>query len=206
LKARQPKVGSFSFVKKRFFVYTRLEIAGFSCNFAFSKCMMIMSIEQYLFQIILSAVVLLLLPVSRYITGKIVTKYGRLLQIQVVRIERVKQVIFLLLSIALLFTIAIIWGVKPGNLLLGLSSVFAIIGVAMFAQWSVLSNITAGIIMFFAAPFRIGDRIHIIDKDVPVVAVIENIQTFYTHIRTNENELIVIPNNLFLQKIISILQ
>jgi small-conductance mechanosensitive channel len=165
-----------------------------------------MSIEQYLFQIILSAVVLLLLPVSRYVTGKIVTKYGRLLQIQEVRIERVKQVIFLLLSVALIFTVAIIWGVKPGNLLLGVSSVFAIIGVALFAQWSVLSNITAGIIMFFAAPFRIGDRIHIIDKDVPVVAVIENIQTFYTHIRTSENELIVIPNNLFLQKIISILQ
>jgi small-conductance mechanosensitive channel len=100
--------------------------------------------------------------------------------------------------------IAIIWGVNPNNLLLSLSSIFAIIGVAMFAQWSMLSNITAGLIMFFTAPFRIGDRIHIIDKDFPIIATIESIQTFYTHIRTDDNELIVMPNNLFLQKIVSI--
>ena len=58
--------------------------------------------------------------------------------------------------------------------------------------------------MFFNAPFHVGDRIHIIDKDLSVIATIENIQTFYTHIRTEENELIVMPNNLFLQKIVSI--
>jgi small-conductance mechanosensitive channel len=58
--------------------------------------------------------------------------------------------------------------------------------------------------MFFNAPFRIGDRIRIIDKDIPILATIESIQTFYTHIRTGDDELIVIPNNLFLQKIVSI--
>jgi small-conductance mechanosensitive channel len=76
----------------------------------------------------------------------------------------------------------------------------------MFAQWSILSNITAGIIMFFSAPYSVGDRIHLIDKDLPIKATIENIQTFYTHIRTDENELIVIPNNLFLQKIVSVIK
>ncbi len=163
-----------------------------------------MSIEQYLFQIILSAVVIILLPVSRYITRKIVSKYGRLVQMQDIRIEQVKRILSILLNITFLFMIAIIWGVNPNNLLLSLSSIFAIIGVAMFAQWSMLSNITAGLIMFFTAPFRIGDRIHIIDKDYPIIATIESIQTFYTHIRTDDNELIVMPNNLFLQKIVSI--
>ncbi|MDR2914305.1 MAG: mechanosensitive ion channel family protein, partial [Tannerella sp.] len=119
-------------------------------------------------------------------------------------IEQVKRILSILLNITFLFMIAIIWGVNPNNLLLSLSSIFAIIGVAMFAQWSMLSNITAGLIMFFTAPFRIGDRIHIIDKDFPIIATIESIQTFYTHIRTDDNELIVMPNNLFLQKIVSI--
>jgi small-conductance mechanosensitive channel len=117
---------------------------------------------------------------------------------------QVKHIIMILLNIIFIFTIAMIWGVDPNNLLLGLSSVFAFIGVALFAQWSVLSNITAGLVMFFNAPFRIGDRIRIIDKDLPIVATIESIQTFYTHIRTDDNELIVIPNSLFLQKIVSI--
>ena len=163
-----------------------------------------MPIEQYLFQIILSAVVIILLPISRYVAGKIISKSGHLVQMQESRIAQVKHIIRILLNITFLFTIAIIWGVKPGNLLLSLSSIFAFVGVAMFAQWSVLSNITAGLVMFFTAPFRIGDRIHIMDKDVPIIATIESIQTFYTHIRTDENELIVIPNNLFLQKIVSI--
>lgn len=122
------------------------------------------------------------------------------MQMQETRIIQLKRVVSIILNILFILTLAITWGVDPDNILVGLSSVFAVIGVAFFAQWSILSNITAGIVMFFTAPFRIGDRIQIVDKDIPVAAVIENILTFYTHIRTEEDELIVIPNNLFLQK------
>jgi Small-conductance mechanosensitive channel len=171
-----------------------------------TKDMKEIPLQQHLFQIILSAIVIILLPIIKYVIKKIVTKYGRILQIQEIRIGLVKRVFSILLNITFLFAIAMIWGVKPDNLLVGLSSVLAFIGVALFAQWSVLSNVTAGLIMFFTAPFRIGDRINIIDKDIPISATIENIQSFYTHIRTDENELIVIPNNVFLQKIVSIKQ
>ena len=160
--------------------------------------------NAYIPQIIASAVVLVLLPLSRYIAKKLVSKYGRIIRMPEPRVLQVKRVISILISVTLIFTLAIIWGVDPKNLLLGLSSVFAVIGVAMFAQWSVLSNITAGLIMFFSAPFQVGDQINIIDKDIPIIATIESIQTFYTHIRTLEDELIVIPNNLFLQKIVSV--
>lgn len=162
--------------------------------------------KAYLPQIIASAIVIVLLPLSRYIAFKIITKSGRIIQVSEARILQIRQVIAILLNILFFFSLAIIWGVDPDNILLGLSSVFAIIGVAFFAQWSILSNITAGIIMFFNAPFRVGDRIHILDKDIPIIATIENIQTFYTHIRTEDDELIVIPNNLFLQKIVSVLK
>ena len=160
--------------------------------------------KEYLPQIIASAIVIVLLPISRYISAKIIIKSGRIIQMPEARILQVKQVVFILFNILFLFSLAIIWGVQPDNILLGLSSIFAVIGVAFFAQWSILSNITAGIIMFFNAPFRVGDRIQIIDKDIPIVATIENIHTFYTHIRTENDELIVIPNNLFLQKIVSV--
>ena len=163
-----------------------------------------MHIEQYLFQIILSAIAIVLLPIIKVIVKKLVTKYGRFIQINEIRIGQVRRVLSIMLNIIFIFSLAMIWGVEPKNLLLSLSSVLAFIGVALFAQWSVLSNVTAGLIMFFTAPFRIGDRINIIDKDMPITATIESIHTFYTHIRTDENELIVIPNNLFLQKIISI--
>lgn len=162
--------------------------------------------KAYLPQIIASVVVIILLPVSRYILFKLVVKSGRIIQIPESRVLQVKQVISILLNILFIFTLAVIWGVNPDNILLGLSSIFAVIGVAFFAQWSILSNITAGIIMFFNAPFHVGDRIHILDKDIPIIATIENIQTFYTHIRTDDDELIVIPNNLFLQKTVSMMK
>ncbi|MDH6358505.1 mechanosensitive ion channel domain-containing protein [Parabacteroides sp. PF5-9] len=158
----------------------------------------------YIPQIVASGIAVVLLPLSRYVSYKLIVKYGQLIQMPQQRILQVKQVVSILLNILFIFTIAIVWGVQPHNILLGLSSVFAVIGVAFFAQWSILSNITAGLILFFTAPFRVGDQIHIIDKDIPIIATIENIQTFYTHIRTIEGELIVIPNNLFLQKIVSV--
>jgi len=160
--------------------------------------------EGYITQIIATVVTLVLLYITRFVISKLVVRYGHILQVSELRTLQTKQVISTLLNIVFVFIIAIIWGVEPHNLLIGLSSIFAVIGVAMFAQWSILSNITAGIIMFFTAPFRIGDRIRIIDKDIPIDAVIENIHTFYTHIRTDDDELIVLPNSLFLQKIVSI--
>ncbi|NMA75102.1 MAG: mechanosensitive ion channel [Bacteroidales bacterium] len=160
--------------------------------------------KQYLPQIIATIVVFILIPISRSISSKIIMKSGLILQIAEARRIRVKQVVLILLNITFVFVLAIIWGVKRENILIGLSSVFAVIGVAFFAQWSLLSNITAGVIMFFSAPFRVGDKIHIYDKDLPIHAVIESIQTFYTHIRTEEGELILIPNNLFLQRVVSV--
>jgi small-conductance mechanosensitive channel len=163
-------------------------------------------IENYFLQIVASGVGVLLLIIAKYISKKLIKRYTQLLNKPELRSLQMKHIMNILLNILFVFIIAIIWGLDPHNLLLGLSSVFAVIGVAMFAQWSILSNITAGIIMFFSAPYSVGDRIHLIDKDLPIKATIENIQTFYTHIRTDENELIVIPNNLFLQKIVSVIK
>lgn len=74
----------------------------------------------------------------------------------------------------------------------------------MFAIWSILSNITAGIILFFSFPYKIGSRIKIHDKDLPVEAIIEDIKAFHLHLRTLDGELITYPNNLILQKAVSL--
>jgi small-conductance mechanosensitive channel len=94
----------------------------------------------------------------------------------------------------------IIWGVKLEDLGIVLSSFFAILGVALFATWSILSNISAGIILFFSFPFKIGDRIKIQDDDFPLEAVITDIRAFYVELKTEESTLVTYPNNLFLQK------
>jgi small-conductance mechanosensitive channel len=89
-----------------------------------------------------------------------------------------------------------------------LSSAFAVIGVALFASWSILSNITAGVILFFSFPFKIGDHIRIFDKELEGVNEfwIEDIKAYHVHLRTPSGELVTYPNNLFLQKAVTLLE
>lgn len=118
----------------------------------------------------------------------------------------VTRVINLIINITAVIAIMILWGVETENLVLALGSVFTVIGVALFAQWSILSNVTSGIILFFSAPFRVGDFIKILDKDMPIEATVEDIFTFYTHLRTKEGGLHIFPNSLLLQKAIAVIE
>ncbi|MCC8144231.1 MAG: mechanosensitive ion channel family protein [Tannerellaceae bacterium] len=160
--------------------------------------------EIYIPQLIATGIALLIISVSKFLSRKLINRYGVLLQKSEIRRRQIKQLISIILNILFIIVLAIIWGVQPHNLLIGLSSIFTVIGVAFFAQWSILSNVTAGIIMFFNSTFRLGDRIRILDKDMPIEATIEHIHAFYTHIRTSDGEEIVIPNNIFLQKIVAV--
>ena len=94
----------------------------------------------------------------------------------------------------------IIWGLDFRHLGLFMSSIFAVIGIAFFAQWSILSNITSGVIMFFTFPYKIGDYIVIHDKEAPLEGLIEDIKTFHIILHTKNNEIITYPNSMMLQK------
>lgn len=109
------------------------------------------------------------------------------------------------LLIALLIE-AFILGVKLEDLIVVFSSVFAVLGITLFAGWSILSNVTSGIIMFFSFPYKIGDKIHIHDKDYEIKGIIEDIRSFQIHIRKDNGELVTYPNNLMLQKAVSLIE
>lgn len=91
-------------------------------------------------------------------------------------------------------------GVDYAEVALFLSSVFAVMGVALFAQWSILSNLTASLLIFFLFPYRIGDKIKVLDKDDDISGDIEEIGAFHVLIRTAAGDLITYPNSLILQK------
>lgn len=96
-------------------------------------------------------------------------------------------------------TVALIYSVDFKGLLLFTSSVFAVVGVALFAQWSILSNVTASILIFFNFPARIGDRIKIVDGDNSVEGPIIEI-TLFNVILENGTDRVIYPNSLLLQK------
>ncbi|WP_317129848.1 mechanosensitive ion channel domain-containing protein [Gelidibacter salicanalis] len=110
-----------------------------------------------------------------------------------------------LVIIALLF-IPFNFGAKVKDLILLFSSVFAVIGIGLFAIWSILSNITSGIIMFFSFPYKVGDKIQIHDHDFPLEGIIEDIRAFQLHLRVANGDLVTYPNNLMLQKPVTLIK
>lgn len=96
--------------------------------------------------------------------------------------------------------IAVYLGLGYQDVSLFVSSAFAVLGVALFAQWSILSNITAGVLIFFAFPYRIGDRIKIVEKDEDMSGVIVEISLFHILLKRDSGDVMTYPNSLMLQK------
>ena len=160
----------------------------------------------YQHQIIYTIVTVLVLWIFQFILKKTAERVGHRSEIHITRTRLMFKYINILVVIIASFLLALAWNVGVGELALMFSSIFAVIGVALFAIWSILSNITAGIILFFSFPYKIGNRIKIHDKDAPIEAVIEDIRAFHLHLRTSDGELITYPNNLILQKAVSLVE
>jgi small-conductance mechanosensitive channel len=113
-------------------------------------------------------------------------------------IKRAINFILLLLGISV---ITLIWGVNQADLAVFVGSVLAVVGVALFAQWSLLSNVTSGIILFFNHSVKIGDNIVIMEaKDYIIEGKVTNIGIFFTTLQTPDSEEITLPNNIFINK------
>lgn len=156
-------------------------------------------------EIAITIILFLVLLLVRALSTKAIRKYASRSEALIRRSNLIIKYISVLLMSILIVGIIVIWGVDPRNIVTTLSAVVTVIGVALFAQWSILSNITSGVILLFSFPFKIGDNISIHDKDFPIEAEIIDIRTFYTLLQTREGEQISVPNNLLLSKSISII-
>ncbi|WP_053992880.1 mechanosensitive ion channel domain-containing protein [Mangrovimonas sp. TPBH4] len=165
-----------------------------------------MFFEAYQDKLIKTFILLIILLIIRTILKTAITKIGRNSGINEARIQLINRYTTVsLVLISLLFG-AFIFGVKFEDMALVFSSVFAVIGIALFAIWSILSNITSGVIMFFSFPYKVGDKIQIHDKDFPIEAIIEDIRAFQLHLRLDNGDLITYPNNLILQKPVTLIK
>lgn len=158
---------------------------------------------SYSRELIATGIMMLTLGILRYLVIKLIKKYAIKSEVLEYRKNLVIKYISVFFTSLFFIGLIMIWGVKSDDLFVTISSVLTVIGVALFAQWSILSNITSGFIVLFSFPFKIGDTIKIHDKDFPIEGEIISIHTFYTLVKTIEGELVTYPNSLFLQKGIS---
>ncbi|MFY0686368.1 MAG: mechanosensitive ion channel [Cyclobacteriaceae bacterium] len=107
----------------------------------------------------------------------------------------------ILLWLVFIIAMGAVWEISLKGLSLYFASIFTVVGVALFANWSLLSNLTASIILFFFFPIKIGHSIKILDGDNTVEGIIIDISLFYFKIES-ERGIALIPNNVILQKVV----
>ena len=115
--------------------------------------------------------------------------------------------LFGLLNLTLLgVVLTAIWAVKQSEVLIFATSVITVLGVALFAEMSILSNITACLVLFFQHPVKIGDTVALRDGDHALEGELTDITYFFTYIRTAEGKLVTIPNSVLLKGPFTIVQ
>jgi small-conductance mechanosensitive channel len=98
-------------------------------------------------------------------------------------------------------------GVSATVLWTAITGFAAVAAVAFFAAWSVLSNLFCAVLIFTVGPFRLGDRVELLDAaDKPgVKGRVVSINMLYTTLEdldeANNGALLQIPNTLFFQKV-----
>ena len=109
-------------------------------------------IHEYSKEFIASGILLIILVALRIGTTKLVLRYAKTNHTIEHRSTLVVKYMHLFLYILAAIALIIIWGVQPKDITWALSSITTVVGVALIAQWSILSNITSGIILFFSFP------------------------------------------------------
>lgn len=112
----------------------------------------------------------------------------------VIKLYNISSLIILFLALAL------IWGISFSGISLFAASFFAIAGIGFFASWSILSNITASIILFVHSPFKIGSEVRVLDGENSIEGKVIDITLFSVIISTANQNKIHYPNNLAIQK------
>jgi len=162
--------------------------------------------EAYKIQIIETTVVLAGYIIVHYINKNFVNNSLKNTHLQRGRRKMIVKAFHLFSFITVSILLSAIWGLKQNEIAVFVGTLLTALGIAFFAQWSLLSNITSSIILFFNHPVKIGDTIKVLDKDCPFEGEVSDLTYFFVHLKTESGEIITIPNSILLQKSVSVIE
>lgn len=153
----------------------------------------------YKLQIIESAITLLAFIVLKFSMRYIVKLTISQTHFKKKEEKEILRLINLLLLAVFCVIIVAIWGVRQNQILVFATSLITVLGVAFFAEMSILSNVTACLILFFQHPVKIGDIISITLEGNKIEGELIDITYFFVYIKTSEKGILTIPNALLLK-------
>ena len=154
------------------------------------------------FQLIETFVLGAILIAIKLLTQKSINKFLSKFDFDLKRKRITQRIINLFLTILAVIILAGIWNIKREELMVFLTSVITVLGIAFFAQWSILSNITSSLILFFNHPLKIGQTLRVLDKEYDVEGQLIDISFFFMFVRDKDGNTITIPTSVVLQKTI----
>lgn len=157
-------------------------------------------------RVIETVIVIVAYIVCFFMTKVTVNKFLKNTQLQRGRRKIMIKAFNLISLFAAILLIGAIWGLKQNQIALFTSTILTALGIAFFAQWSLLSNITSSIILFFNHPLKIGDTIEILDKDYTIEGEISDLTYFFVYLKLPNDKIITIPNSLILQKSVAVIE
>lgn len=125
--------------------------------------------------------------------------------IQRARRKVVVKAIHLFTSLTVIVLAAGVWGLNQDEIAVFATTFITALGIAFFAHWSLLSNITASVILFFYHPLKAGDYIRVLDKEAPFEGEVVELTYFFVHLKAKGGERITVPNSLMLQRSVQVL-
>lgn len=154
------------------------------------------------YQIILTLILIVLFIKGKSLTKNYVSKIADKYNYDEKRVSLIKKVLVINWVIIFIVLFILIWGISSlKGITVYFASFFALVGIGLFASWSVLSNITSAIILFFEYPIKEGNRIKIQDGENTIEGEVIGLSLFNIEIKNNK-ETIFYPNNLAIQKAI----
>lgn len=102
-------------------------------------------------------------------------------------------------GLSLLVFILGVWGANVSFLWTTVVGMLTLIGVGLLATWTMVSNVTARFFIWFWQPVRLGQRVEIFPENLCGRVCEENLM--FTELRQDDGRIIIIPNNLFFQRV-----
>lgn len=165
-----------------------------------------MNFAEYKLQIFETTLVVAFLILVKIVARNSINRILSKFEFGIERKRISHKIVNLFITLFALIFLAGIWNIDRSQLMVFITSTLTLVGVGFIAQWSILANVTSSLILFFNHPMKLGQEIQILDKEYDINGTLIDISFFFLYIKTDEGEIITIPNSVVLTKVIKINQ
>ncbi|HWA87373.1 MAG TPA: mechanosensitive ion channel domain-containing protein [Opitutus sp.] len=124
---------------------------------------------------------------------------GRLARIPVFAFRPIWAIVrYVILAGGVLLALGV-WGFPVNGVIAVMGTLFGLVAIGFVAVWSVLSNFLCTFVLIMFRPFLVGDEVEVLPEGVKGHVV--DLTMLFTTLQVGRGETVMVPNNIFFQRI-----